>query len=39
MLEALFWMLVGAFFGWHVPQPQWAVVLKDKILGLFQPKT
>ena len=36
MLESLFWILVGAFIGWHVPQPQWAVTVKDKILGMFK---
>lgn len=36
MLEALFWILVGAFIGWHVPQPIWAVTLKDKIMGVFK---
>jgi hypothetical protein len=39
MLETIFWILVGAFIGWHVTQPQWAVTLKDKILGLFEKKT
>lgn len=39
MLESLFWILVGAFIGWHVPQPQWAVTLKEKILGLLKTKT
>jgi len=35
MLETLFWVLVGAFIGWHIPQPQWAVNLQTKLLGLF----
>jgi len=39
MLETVFWILVGAFIGWHVPQPQWAATLKGKILGLFEKKT
>ena len=36
MLEALFWVLIGAFIGWHVPQPTWAKILQEKILGLFK---
>jgi hypothetical protein len=35
MLETLFWILVGAFIGWHVEQPTWAKTLKQKVLGLF----
>lgn len=36
MLEALFWLLVGAFIGWHFPEPFWAKALKEKLLGLFK---
>lgn len=25
MLDILFWVVVGAFVGWNVPQPFWAV--------------
>jgi hypothetical protein len=35
MLEAIVWILVGAFIGWHLPEPTWAKVVKAKILGLF----
>ena len=35
MLETLFWILVGAFVGWHFPQPSWAKVLEDKVKSLF----
>jgi hypothetical protein len=35
MLEALFWILVGAFIGWHVDQPAWAKSLKEKVLSIF----
>jgi len=31
MLEILFWVLVGAFIGWHVPEPKWAKDIKTKI--------
>jgi len=36
MLEALFWLVVGAFVGWHVPQPVWAVTVSDKLKSLFE---
>ena len=35
MLVTLFWILVGAFIGWHVEQPAWAKSLKQKVLGSF----
>lgn len=35
MLETLFWLVVGAFVGWHVPQPAWAVSLNEKLKSLF----
>ena len=34
-METIFWILVGAFIGWHVPQPMWAVYLKEKALALL----
>lgn len=34
MLEILFWILVGAFVGWHFPEPIWAKVIKEKFLQL-----
>jgi hypothetical protein len=38
MLEALFWILVGAFIGWQVPQPEWAKTLQEKVLSIFKSK-
>jgi hypothetical protein len=35
MLETVFWILVGAFVGWHIPQPSWAKALEDKVKGFF----
>lgn len=35
MLEVLFWVLVGAFVGWHFPEPPWAKAIKSKVMGLF----
>ncbi len=36
MLETLFWILVGAFIGWNIPQPQYAKELQEKIKSLIQ---
>jgi len=38
MLESLFLVLVGAFIGWHFPEPFWAKAIKEKVLGLFAKK-
>jgi hypothetical protein len=38
MLEAIFWILVGAFAGWHFPQPEWAKSLEEKVRSLFKSK-
>ncbi len=32
MLSTLFWITVGAFVGWHVPEPAWAKTAKEKAL-------
>lgn len=36
MLEALFWLLVGAFIGWNLPQPQWAKDLWSKLTSYIK---
>jgi hypothetical protein len=39
MLETIFWILVGAFIGWHFPhQPAWAKAIEDKVRSVFAPK-
>jgi len=38
MLETIFWILVGAFVGWHFPQPAWAKAIEDKVRSLFASK-
>lgn len=30
MLDIAFWILVGAFIGWHFPEPSWAKAIKAK---------
>ena len=34
MLCALFWALVGAFIGWHFPEPSWSKTVKAKVKDL-----
>jgi hypothetical protein len=36
MLDALFWIAVGAFIGWNMPQPAWAKFVTDKIVGFVK---
>lgn len=36
MMDMMVWMLVGAFIGWHVPQPGWAKWMQDKVMGMFK---
>ena len=36
MLEALFWLALGAFIGWNLPQPEFAKTLQEKILSMFK---
>lgn len=33
MLGTAFWILVGAFIGWNLPQPFWAKALQAKIVA------
>ena len=28
MLETLFWLAIGAFFGWNFPQPEFAKTIQ-----------
>lgn len=36
MIEAIIWLVVGAFIGWHFPEPQWAKNAKLKITSIFK---
>jgi hypothetical protein len=38
MLDTFIWILIGAFVGWHFPEPTWAKLIKAKILGMFEKK-
>jgi hypothetical protein len=39
MLDIILWILVGAFVGWHIPEPTWAKVVKEKVLSLVKKKS
>lgn len=36
MLETLFWLALGAFIGWNLPQPEFAKNLQAKFLSLLK---
>jgi hypothetical protein len=36
MLDTILLLLVGAFIGWHFPEPSWAKVIKAKVLSMIQ---
>jgi len=35
MFDILIWILIGAFIGWHFPEPFWAKVIKEKALNMI----
>jgi hypothetical protein len=36
MLFALFWVCVGLFIGWNLPQPLWARELQEKVMAVVK---
>jgi hypothetical protein len=36
MLETLLYLLIGAFIGWNIPQPEFAKNLQAKVIALFK---
>ena len=30
-MGTLFWVLIGAFIGWNIPQPWWARYIQEKV--------
>lgn len=36
MLETIFWLVLGAFIGWNLPQPEFAKKLQEKFMNLFK---
>ena len=38
MFDILLYVLIGAFIGWHFPQPMWAKVLEEKVRDILTKK-
>lgn len=38
MLEAIFYIAIGAFVGWNLPQPAWAKSLQSKAVDILRQK-
>lgn len=36
MLEALVYIIIGAFIGWNLPQPEWAKSIQTKIISYIK---
>jgi len=36
MVEVLFWVIVGAFVGWNLPQPWYAKTVQRKVVELWE---
>lgn len=36
MLETIFWIAVGAFIGWNLPQPQFAKNIQAKMINMIK---
>lgn len=34
-MESIFWLCLGAFVGWNLPQPVWAKYIQSKIIDTF----
>lgn len=33
MIEAAVYIIIGMFIGWSFPQPEWAIVLQEKVVA------
>ncbi len=38
-MSTLFWILLGAYIGWNVPQPEWARSIQNKIVNTLRDNT
>lgn len=36
MWSTLFWICVGIFIGWNLPQPAWVKSLQDKVVAAIK---
>ncbi len=39
MIEAVFWLVIGALIGWHFPEPHWIKAAKTKVTTMFKKDT
>ena len=37
-LDPLFWIVVGTFVGWNLPQPSWAKKIQNKVQSIITKK-
>jgi len=35
-MYTLFILIIGIFIGWNLPQPAWARIIQDKVVGLVR---
>lgn len=33
MFDAIFWIIIGLFIGWNLPQPTWANYVQSIVMG------
>ena len=38
MLETVFWIAIGLFIGWNLPQPTWAKNIQNKFTSVVKSK-
>jgi hypothetical protein len=38
MIEAIIYILIGAFLGWNLPQPEWAKNLQARAISYIKRK-
>lgn len=36
---AVFWIVVGMFIGWNLPQPAWAREVQERVVAVFKTMT
>lgn len=36
MLDTLLWLIIGAFIGWNLPQPEYAKRLQEYVVNIMR---
>jgi hypothetical protein len=36
MIEAVIYVLIGAFIGWNLPQPSWAKYIQERVVSMIR---